>query len=238
MQDQHAQFRHANSTTSAEELTQLAKDGDPVIRGAVAANPATPENVIHALSKDADSDVAKIADNRTPRIEGKNLVLRAARPADAAFILSLRLNAAKNRFISPVSPDVQKQADYLRGYVERETVGIEYYFIMEDKVGNALGTVRLYDFQGDSFCWGSWLTVPDAPSFAAIESALLVYDFAFDSLGFQRSHFDVRKGNEKVIAFHTRFGAKVTGETELDLLFSFSKQDYQTTRAKYRKYAA
>jgi RimJ/RimL family protein N-acetyltransferase len=232
-----AQFRQANDTTSKEELERFASAADPLVRGAVAANPAAPLHVVQALAGDADAEVARIAKERPLCIVGKNLVLRAARPSDAAFILGLRLNEAKSRFISPVSPDVQKQADYLQGYMEREKAGTEYYFVMEDKAGNAIGTVRLYDFQGNSFCWGSWLTIPNAPSFAAIESALMVYDYAFGILGFERCHFDVRKGNEKVIAFHTRFGAKVTGETELDLLFNFTREEYQVTREKYRKYA-
>jgi RimJ/RimL family protein N-acetyltransferase len=237
MHIEHDIFRRANSATAPEELERLGNNKDPLIRGAVAANPATPQHVIHELSKDANDDVARVAKNRALRLVGKNLVLRTARPADAAFILSLRLNAAKNRFISAVSPDVQKQVDYLRGYVGREVAGKEYYFIMEDKEGNALGTVRLYDFQGDSFCWGSWLTVPNAPSFAAIESALLVYDFAFGRLGFTRSHFEVRKGNDKVIAFHKRFGAQQVGEDDIEVRFSFTKESYEDIRARYGRFA-
>ena len=46
-----------------------------------------------------------------------------------------------------------------------------------------------------------------SPSGYAVESALMVYQFAGAvSLGFTRAHFDVRKGNESVWKFHERFG--------------------------------
>ena len=65
--------------------------------------------------------------------------------------------------------------------------------------------------KNESFCWGSWLIKEDAPKTTAIESSLQIYEFGFYSLG-----FDVRKGNDKVIAFHQRFGAKI--------IFSISKK--------------
>lgn len=61
-------------------------------------------------------------------------------------------------------------------------------------------------------------------------------EFGFYGLGFEKSHFDVRKGNDKVIAFHQRFGAKIVDEDELDYFFNFEKNDYEITKEKYRRY--
>jgi hypothetical protein len=47
----------------------------------------------------------------------------------------------------------------------------------------------------------------------------MVYSYAIDHLGFQSSHFDVRKGNVRVCSFHERLGARRTGETEHDILY-------------------
>ncbi|MGQ7116015.1 hypothetical protein ACUOFC_65445, partial [Escherichia sp. TWPC-MK] len=52
-----------------------------------------------------------------------------------------------------------------------------------------------------------------------MESALLVYHFAFVELGFEQSHFDVRKNNEKVIEFHKKMGAIEVSNNELDIFF-------------------
>ena len=44
--------------------------------------------------------------------------------------------------------------------------------------------------------------------------------------GLRRKEFDVRKGNERVIAFHQRFGANITDEDELNYYFNYSIQNY------------
>ena len=112
----------------------------------------------------------------------------------------------------------------------------EFYFIIESKIGDNLGLVRMYDFKDNSFCWGSWLIKDNAPKSTAIESALQIYEFGFYKLGFEKSHFDVRKGNDKVISFHERFGAKIIDENELDYFFDFYKQDYEIMKKKYTRY--
>ena len=56
------------------------------------------------------------------------------------------------------------------------------------------------------------------------------------SLGFKQSHFDVRKDNKKVIAFHKRFGGEKVGEDELNYYFIFHENTYQKTRQKYKKF--
>ena len=50
------------------------------------------------------------------------------------------------------------------------------------------------------------------------------------------NYFDVRKGNQKVINFHLRFGAKIVSENDLDFFFTFTKSDYNHIRSKYIKF--
>ena len=169
-------------------------------------------------------------------IESKHTRLRLVEIEDAEFILSLRLNEDLNRFISKVDNNIQRQKEWIKAYKEREQRKEEYYFIVESNKGEKLGNVRLYDFSGDSFCWGSWIIKNGSPIFVAIESALLVYEYAFYHLGFSKSHFDVRKVNKKVIAFHKRFGAKITSEDELNYYFNIRREDYERIKNKYTKY--
>ncbi|CAM3365495.1 N-acetyltransferase domain-containing protein [Bordetella sputigena] len=169
-------------------------------------------------------------------IIGKSIRLRLAALDDAGFILDLRLDTSLNEFVSHVAADVEKQAQWLNDYKIREASGSEYYFIIEDLSRRPLGTVRIYDYQGDSFSWGSWMLIPSAPRNAAIESALLIYELAFGELGFNRAHFDVRKGNERVVAFHQRFGAYIVGETESDYFFEYSRKTYKAIRRRYEKF--
>lgn len=146
---------------------------------------------------------------RPRRIVGKTLVLRNADVGDSAFILALRTDEVKSRHMSPTPNDLAAQQDYLRRYAETSE-GI--YFIAESLGGEPLGTVRMYDARGDSFSWGSWIIKDGAPVWTAVESALMVYSYALDHLGFTRAHCMVRKDNVRVWTFHERFGAHRFGE--------------------------
>ena len=135
-----------------------------------------------------------------------------------------------------VNSGVESQVKWIQEYKKREFKGSEYYFVIESKEKESLGLVRLYDFRNDSFCWGSWIIKDNVPSSCAIESVLSVYDFAFYQLGFAKSHFDVRKNNLKVVAFHKKFGAIITGEDDENYYFNFALEDYVKTRKKYAKF--
>ncbi len=166
----------------------------------------------------------------------KHISFRLARVADSEFILSLRLNEHKNKYLSPVDNDLDAQKEWLLRYEGREREKKEFYYIIEGVDGRKLGAVRIYDFQGDSFCWGSWILTDDAPSYAAIESALFVYEVGFYQLGFKSSHFDVRKDNTKVFNFHRKFGAVVTREDPENYYLRISKSTYENTKTRYQKF--
>jgi RimJ/RimL family protein N-acetyltransferase len=165
-------------------------------------------------------------------LHGKSLMFRNAVPDDAEFILSLRTDPEKSRYLSAVSPDVQRQRDWLAAY--RDGTGQAYFIIHHD--GSAIGTIRLYDARGDSFCWGSWMLADQRPKHAAVESALMVYAYAIDHLDFRRSHFDVRRDNAKVIAFHERMGAERTSADDHDIFFRMSGEAIAAARLALRDF--
>lgn len=166
-------------------------------------------------------------------IAGKNINLRDVEIEDAEFILSLRIDEQKSKYLHKTEDNIEKQIDYIKSYKQKLN---EWYFIIESKNKEQLGTVRIYDIQNDSFCWGSWLVKAGAPKTTAIESALLIYEYAFYTLGFKKSHFDVRKGNEKVIAFHKRLGADITNEDEQNFYFKYDLNSYEIIKPKYNKF--
>ncbi len=160
---------------------------------------------------------------------GKTIRLRLVEVDDAKFVHCLRVDGKYNKHLSQVTGSVEDQRKWIESYKERENKEIEYYFIIERIDDDVLvGTVRLYDFidEKKSFSWGSWILNEDKTRYSAIESAMLVYEVAFNELGFECCHFEVRKGNEHTIKFHQRFGAKIIGENEVELFFNLSKQTY------------
>jgi len=146
------------------------------------------------------------------RVLGKNIVLRNVRIKDAEFILSLRLDPQKGGYLSPVEADVEKQREWIRTYLRSKG---QAYFLICDLAMRPLGTVRIYDAIGESFSWGSWILKKGAPRAAAVESAVLVYWLATKYWKFRAAHFQVRRDNTSVLAFHEKFGAeRVTQTTE------------------------
>jgi hypothetical protein len=175
----------------------------------------------------------------TPKLEkpykiiGRSLIFRNANEKDASFILELRTDSEKSKFLSKTDNDLQKQTTWLNSYAKKND---QVYFIIENLSGESIGTIRIYDLKQDSFCWGSWILKKDAPKTAAIESALMIYSFAIGSLGFKSAHFDVRKGNKNVWLFHERFGARRTKETELDYFYEINLNSIENSLKKYNKY--
>ncbi|WP_178087292.1 GNAT family N-acetyltransferase [Pseudomonas sp. C27(2019)] len=169
------------------------------------------------------------------KLKSKTIKMRFVEERDAEFILKLRLDEKYNQFLSSVSPDLQAQKDWIKKYKHEEHARQQFYFIIERLDGTPCGTVRVYDLTEDSFCWGSWILNEDKTRFAAIESAFLVYKFGFEELSYKKSHFDVMKGNERVISFHKKMGAVETGEDEQNYYFEITEQAVSNAQSKLSK---
>ena len=179
---------------------------------------------------------------RAARVTGKTLVLRDATTADASFIVGLRTDPVKGAHLSATPADIGRQQAWLRAYGERDD---EAYFIITAQQAGAdagapgapaLGTVRLYAPRGDAFCWGSWILAAEAPASAGIESALMVYAYALDHLGFASAHFEVQSTNERVWAFHERFGAVRSGVQEGSFHYTLAGDAIRASMARYRRH--
>lgn len=170
--------------------------------------------------------------HKCSRIAGNKLVLRDARQEDAFNIFKLRTDIARSRYLSLVGPTVEDQISWLCAYAESKE---QAYFIIEDLSGTFCGTVRMYDPQGLSFCWGSWVLKQDCPRGYAHESALIVYSYAIH-LGFSSSHFDVRKDNKSVWKFHEGFGATRVGCDSDNFYYRISSAAIKLSLKRYLKF--
>jgi len=172
-------------------------------------------------------------------MEGRTIRFRFAEPDDAEFILSLRTDSEKGRYLSPTSHDLDAQRRWLMAYKERERQGLEYYFVMETLDGSKpCGVARIYDIEGDAFTWGSWITTHDAPQKSAFESACLIYRFAFEELGLSLCNTDVKLENLRVLAFNDRFGATRTSIADGKQYFTYSREKWLKDRPKYARFLA
>ena len=170
-----------------------------------------------AVNRDSPAPVIR----KAQRLIGNQLMLRNADLSDAGFIVELRTDPQKQRFISATSADLAQQIAWLERYARTPE---EAYFIVENLAGDKVGTIRIYDAVEDSFCFGSWIMKDGAPVTYAVESVLIVYHYALDELGFNRSYFAVRKANRSVWQFMEKFGGLRIRETDVDYW-------YETQRA-------
>jgi len=165
--------------------------------------------------------------------EGIQLNLRLVGPEDAAYLHGLRTDPRYNAHLSPVTGTVADQRAWIERYKRREAEGIEAYYIIERRDGMPCGTVRLYDIEGDRFTWGSWILDANKPPKAALESAVLSFDIAFDAMGLRVASIDARLHNDTAIRFYRRFGATETGTDEVNVYFNYTRDRFLADRSKH-----
>lgn len=140
------------------------------------------------------------------------LHVRFVREKDAEFILSLRTDPKLSRFIHPTENDDEKQRAYIRCYKEREKQGMDYYFIFFLQ-GEPVGLARIYNVQGDTFTFGSWLFKEGLPYWVSIAGAIIAREFAFEELGKEKEveADGTHEDNKGVISFSRMLGMNFDG---------------------------
>lgn len=169
---------------------------------------------------------------KAQKIVGKNLALRNVGLEDSQFILDLRVDPNKSKYLNQTSSQIEDQNEWIRGYQSSDN---QAYFIIENE-GKKIGTLRIYDPREYSFCWGSWILKAGSPWDSAIESALMAYTYAIDVLKFKEAHFDVRKENIAVWKFHESFGATRIRESEADFFYTLDHKSIEASRKQYKNF--
>lgn len=161
------------------------------------------------------------------KLQGKFVNLREVTIDDAEFILKLRCDDKKSKFLHKTEYNVEKQIDYIKNYLKKDN---EWYFIIENKEHTPLGTVRIYDVEGRQYTGGSWLMIDGATPQETVEGDLLMKEYSFTILGFNKNCFDVRKENKKVVRFHKICGAKIVDENDIDYFFELTKETFENNK--------
>jgi RimJ/RimL family protein N-acetyltransferase len=139
--------------------------------------------------------------------EGFGVRLRPVRLEDAAFIVWLRnLDHAKGRIGDTVNEAGQRA--WLDQYFSRDG---DYYFIIETAGGLPVGAYGIYDLRGKSAESGRWVIRPEVP--AAIPSAMLAFQTAFEILALDELRVSTVSTNQLVLSLNKKFGFRQTGIT-------------------------
>jgi len=159
---------------------------------------------------------------------GTNCDMRLVEISDAHKILEFRLNSRLNKYLSPTENDINLQEEWILQYKGREVKGLEYYFLVLDKVGSSVGTIRLYniDYTNKRFTIGSWIIMENSDPRISVESLLAAENYAYHYLDLEGNYFDVRKANKSVIRFHKKRGADLIAEDDLNYYFVLTRPSF------------
>jgi RimJ/RimL family protein N-acetyltransferase len=130
---------------------------------------------------------------------------------DAVFIVGLRNTENNALFINKTSTDVSKQIKWMRNEYKDTS---SFYFIILDKEKKPIGTISLYNVSTFYAEFGRWIC--NGSALESLESALLVYQYAFDVLGLKTVYTRTLADNHKVVSFHRKFGAKISSMPYLE----------------------
>ncbi len=170
------------------------------------------------------------------KIIGRRMMLIAADPAKhAAFILQLRLQERKSRYLSGQAPSVAEQIAWMQA---REKLPNDAYFVICEvgKPDTPLGTIRLHDaiHEKNSIRVSSWVMVDGVAPKKTLEGLALAIDWV-EHCGYNCGHFEVHKNNLSTIRNHLRLGSEVVEENEHTVVFEATSRGFlEKMTAVYR----
>ncbi|WDF62903.1 GNAT family N-acetyltransferase [Flavobacterium sp. KACC 22763] len=170
------------------------------------------------------------------QINKYNISLRLVEESDADFIVAIRTDISKSRFISQTDSDIEKQKLWICDYKKREKSQEEFYFICIDEDGMSFATYRLYNKKENSIEIGSFVSKPfyDNP-INVIKVDVILKSYVFEELNLDRLEFEVRKENKSVVNYHKKFHPTLINEDDLNYYFVLEKKDFLANRIKFEK---
>lgn len=161
--------------------------------------------------------------------------LRLVEEGDAGFIINIRSVPTKAGFLSVIESSVDDQKNWIREYKKRENIGAEYYYIIETKDNHPCGTVRLYDFFGQSCSFGSLILGDNKPPKAALESTMATFSLAFNILKISHCEIKTAKSNAHAISFFKRLGVQQYGEDQNEIFLVYRRETFIKNIQNYKR---
>lgn len=141
-------------------------------------------------------------------ISGRYVSLKSATIEDAEFTLALRQNPALTKYLPRLDLNVEQQKQWIA--LQREKLG-DYFFVVRNMNDQPIGTVSVYEINGDTSESGRLALIGDA--LENTEATMLLFEFAFNVLRIKKITGYILDGNKRAERFNRQFGCLI-GETE------------------------
>ena len=138
-------------------------------------------------------------------ITGKFVIMRNVTESDAKFILSLRCDEKKNKYIHAVDKDIDREIKWIKN--QQMKYG-DYFYTIVNHRGKLIGNISLYNLNQEKMEaeLGRW--VSDGAAIENLESIVILHEFAFNRLELKRVYTKTLQDNKQVVSFWKRFGGR------------------------------
>lgn len=145
------------------------------------------------------------------------LTYRFVNENDSQFIVNLRTDPVKSRYIGNTDDSVENQKEWISKYKEREVKGTDYYFIFYYGSTPA-GVTRIYNIENNHFIHGSWVFANNIPPFCSLAAAVIAREIAFETLGLdvEMDTSGIHEDNTGVLQVSKMMGVEFYGERITD----------------------
>jgi RimJ/RimL family protein N-acetyltransferase len=152
--------------------------------------------------------------------KGKCVSLKPVEINDAEFIVALRTQENNAEFINETSSNLNDQIAWM---INESQDSSSYYFVILNNCSEPIGTISLYNLKDGCGEFGRWIC--NGSALESLESALLIHQFAFDTLKLREVYTRTLADNQKVVSFHRKFGASVSNNPTFEA--EYNKEVYR-----------
>lgn len=173
----------------------------------------------------------KLDENFT--LEKYGLKVRLVNENDAEFIVSLRSDPTKTKYMITLNNEVETQRRWIQEYKMREKEGLDYYFIYSNVEDKPIGLNRIshVDYIEKTAKASSWITVGGLIN-EAFKMSIIQSEIAFNLLKIDAFRFEVHKENSSLIRFYKLFDCKYIDNGTDYYYFINVKNDFLKTYDK------
>ena len=142
-------------------------------------------------------------------LEKYGLKVRLINENDAGFILSLRANPSKTKYMLTLDSEIESQKKWILEYKIREKEGLDYYFIYYKDNEKPIGLNRAshLDYKTKTVKSSSWIAV-EGLKYEPLIMILLGNEIAFNLIGIDSTWGELHKNNSSAFKILKLFGYK------------------------------
>ena len=160
-------------------------------------------------------------------LERYGLKVRLINENDADFILSLRANLERTKYMVTLDKNIDKQRRWIRQYKKRESEGLDYYFIYSNLEDKPIGLNRISRINTlNKTAKDASLIAIKGLEYEALKMIIIRNEIALNSLGLEKLWGEVHKKNINAIKIFRLFGYEIKDMGKEYHRLSLKKEDF------------